>query len=280
MRKLNQQVTENLLSGLPIRDIYFFDSIDSTNDEAARIVRAGEKNFILVVADEQTSGKGRSGRRWYTPGGSAIAFSLVLEPGVFAGLPAGIILSRMTGLGAIAVCDVLEQMFSLEPKIKWPNDVLVNGKKLAGVLVEMSWKGDQLDSVILGLGLNVYRASLPPEGEVRFPATCVEETMAVRYVEGFSLADQPEIDRTSLLCEIIISIFNWIGKIHSEEIRNRWEELLAYRGEVIHINYPDPPHKVEGVLSGLGEDCCLQIRDLSGNMVSLYIGEVFNISRL
>lgn len=279
MRRLNKQLLNQHLSGLPIGPVYFFESIDSTNDEAARLLRTGEKHLAVVVADEQTRGKGRSGRHWYTPKGAAIAFSIVLDHNWLSGLPADKIIPQLTGLGAIAVCDVLEQMFSLHPAIKWPNDVLVNGKKLAGVLVESGWRGDRLESVILGIGLNVYHTSIPPDLDASLQATCVEECIVMRYIEENSL-HPPQINRLELLKEIIISILSWLEKLNGTEIRERWEELLAYRGEFIKVEYTAPYQTVEGVVSGLGEDCSLKICDLKGEEIFIYFGEVVGIRKL
>jgi BirA family biotin operon repressor/biotin-[acetyl-CoA-carboxylase] ligase len=279
MRRLSEQLLNQHLSGLPIGPVYFFESIDSTNDEAARLLRTGEKHLAVIVADEQTRGKGRSGRHWYTPKGAAIAFSMVLDHNWLSGFPAGNIIPQLTGLGAIAVCDVLEQMFSLHPAIKWPNDVLVNGKKLAGVLVESGWRGNRLESVILGIGLNVYHTSTPPDLHISLQATCVEECIATRYLEGNSL-HLPQINRLELIKEIITSILSWLEKLNGIEIRKRWEELLAYRGEFIKVEYPAPVQPVEGVISGLGVDCSLKICDLNGEEIFIYFGEVVGIRKL
>lgn len=280
MRKLSQQSLRQSLSDLPVGPIHYFESIDSTNEEAARLIHTGEEHLAVVVADEQTRGKGRSGRHWYTPKGAAIAFSLVLDLNRFSGLPADKIIPQLTGIGAIAVCDVLQHLFSLKSAIKWPNDVLVNSKKLAGVLVEAGWKGNQLESIILGVGLNVYRGSLPPDQNLRFPATFIEECVTLYYLEKNSLPPSPKINRLEILTEIITSIVNWLEFIDGMKIRNRWEELLAYKGELIKVDYPPPSQPVEGILSGLGGDCSLKIRDRNGEEIYLYFGEVVGLSKL
>ena len=123
---------QSCLSGLPLGQIAYFDVLDSTNEYALNWANGGEEHLSLVVADEQTAGRGRSGRTWFTPPGAALAFSLVLKPEL---LGAGLI-TRLTGLGALAVCQVLRDVYGLGSKIKWPNDVLGDGRKLAGVLVD------------------------------------------------------------------------------------------------------------------------------------------------
>ena len=194
---MNQTQLETTLADLSLGGVRYFDSTGSTNDEAAHWAAQGAPDLALVVADEQTTGRGRAGRHWYTPRGSALAFSVVVYPT----LEDSGSVSRMTALGALAVCDALKNRYHLPAKIKWPNDVLVGEKKVAGVLVEAQWTGDRLGSLILGIGINVAPASiadaLAHESVLRFPATCVESAL------GYSL------DRTELLYAVITGILRW-----------------------------------------------------------------------
>jgi hypothetical protein len=135
----------------------------------------GAPDLSLVVADEQTMGKGRAGRRWYTPAGSALAFSLILSPAWVE--PE--MLPRFTGLGALAVKQALESRYGLPAKIKWPNDVLLQRRKLAGVLVEAHWIG-----IVLSLDLGRHKRCIQSIKEIRqrepqliFPATCLEHPL-------------------------------------------------------------------------------------------------------
>jgi len=136
---------QNQLADLPLGQVAYFRVVGSTNSEAMRWIEGGVPHLSLVAADEQTAGRGRSDRTWQTVPGAALAFSLVIRPPENGMISA----SRLTGLGALAVCDVLRSDYGLPAKIKWPNDVLCGGKKLAGVLVEAQWQADDIQSAVM-----------------------------------------------------------------------------------------------------------------------------------
>lgn len=162
------------LSGVPgLADVRYFPSIGSTNDEALAWAAAGAPDFSLVLADEQTSGRGRMGRKWHTPPHSALAFSLILRPQKREQDSVGL----FSGLGALALVDALHSI-EIDARIKWPNDVLIRRKKVAGILVETVWLGSEVESVILGMGVNVSPEALPAGDALNFPAICVDETAA------------------------------------------------------------------------------------------------------
>jgi BirA family biotin operon repressor/biotin-[acetyl-CoA-carboxylase] ligase len=124
---------------------------------------------------QQTSGRGRMGRTWFTPPDSALAFSLILRPGPGEQENIG----RFAALGALALVNMLSTL-GVTAQIKWPNDVLINRRKVAGILIETVWSGDEVDSLVLGMGVNVLPASLPPAPGLNFPVTCIQsETPAV-----------------------------------------------------------------------------------------------------
>ena len=153
---MNQSLLETRLADLPLGGIRYFERIGSTNDEAAAWLKQGCPDLALVVADAQSAGRGRAGRKWFTPPGAGLAFSLVLRAGdATRQLLAQGNTARLNGLGALAVCQALQEQHSLPAQIKWPNDVIVNGRKLAGVLAEAHWLGSELSAVVLGIGINL-----------------------------------------------------------------------------------------------------------------------------
>jgi BirA family biotin operon repressor/biotin-[acetyl-CoA-carboxylase] ligase len=147
---LNQRRLE---AGLPIEGLgdplYVFSTLGSTNDEAKSLANQGAPHGTLVLADEQTSGRGRQDRKWYTKAATGLALSLILR---LESTPAA--MSTLTVLGALAVTESLTQL-GVKAWIKWPNDVIVEAGKLAGVLVEAVWLGDQIEYGIVGIGVNV-----------------------------------------------------------------------------------------------------------------------------
>ena len=160
---------EKWLSSLPLSAFRYYDTLGSTNDEALVWASQGAPDFSLIIADEQTSGRGRMDRKWFTPPQSALAMSLILRPTAIERThPA-----RTTGLLALSLAESLRKL-GLIPQIKWPNDVLLSGRKVAGILVETTWMGDELDAMVLGMGVNVLNASIPPADQLLFPATSIE----------------------------------------------------------------------------------------------------------
>src|SRR5512134_3605246 len=143
---MNQNELKKALAKLPLGDVRYFDSIGSTNNEALAWATSGAKDLSLVIADEQTAGRGRLDRKWLTPKGTALAFSLILCPTAGEKLH----LTRIVGLAALAVADALRTR-GLAAQIKWPNDVLLNDSKVAGILIESVWSGDEPDCVVIGI---------------------------------------------------------------------------------------------------------------------------------
>lgn len=273
---VDQRKLDQLLAGLPLGSRRYFPSVGSTNDLAVRWAAAGAADLSLVVADEQTAGRGRLDRRWYTPSGAGLAFSLILRP---AGLPQGFnvsgdgpspaLLMRLTALGALAVCETLNEALPpmLPAQIKWPNDVIATRRKLAGVLVETQWSGDQMQSAVLGIGVNVSPRSVPPAEELNFPATCVEA-----LVEG-------EVDRWGLLRAVLAKLLEWKQNLDSERFMLAWRGRLAFRGEWVQViaetgSQDEHPVIQEGQVAGLDPDGALLLRLRSGETFPLQFGEI------
>lgn len=244
------------------------------------MAQAGCPDLTLVVADEQTAGRGRLNRRWFTPPGAALAFSLVLLPNP-SWLPAeaqngGEVLPRLTALGALAVCQALESRYSLVAQIKWPNDVLVNGFKLAGVLVESAWEGERLSAAILGIGLNIASRSVPPAGELLFPATSLEDCLAAPVTEA---------DRLALLKDILARILGWRTRLSGVEFIQAWQTKLAFLGEWVWIIPAQAPSGssqagIKCRILGLEADGSLRAEDETGAIRRFVSAEVHLRPRL
>jgi BirA family biotin operon repressor/biotin-[acetyl-CoA-carboxylase] ligase len=266
---MDQPTLEARLRDLRIPSIRFYPSIDSTNDEGWRWVDQFAPHAALVVADEQTAGRGRFQRRWFTPAGSGLAFSLVLRSPPFAASLVG----RLSGLAALSVCTALESSYYLQAQIKWPNDVLLGGRKTAGILAESRWDGDQLVAAVVGIGINIAPesinpANLPATG-LNFPATCVE-----------SAAGHP-VDRLVVLQATLLEFFRWLSLLDTDSFIAEWERRLAYTGEWIELtttNQLDPAHPINSVqtgkLVGLREDGSLILRTASGELFTARVGEL------
>jgi BirA family biotin operon repressor/biotin-[acetyl-CoA-carboxylase] ligase len=263
------------LVDLPIGDVRYYPSIGSTNDEAMHWIEAGATDLSVVIANEQTSGRGRFNRRWYTPPDSALAFSVILKqvgqdlPQISQNIP------HLTALGALAVCDALASLFQLEAKIKWPNDVLIDGRKFCGILVEAQWLGEQLGAVVMGIGINITPLSIPDMIELNFPATCLEDCLGAKP-QGFS-----PIDRWVLLHSVLEKILHWRPLLHSILFTRAWDKKLAFRDEWVRVdldyetsNEQEQPPAIEGKLLGITPSGALQLLNQAGKLITVQAGEI------
>ena len=231
------------LEGLPIAEIRYFPSTGSTNEDALHWAAQRAGDGSLVIADQQTSGRGRLGRKWVTKPGAALAFTLILRP-TKKEIDQ---LSFFSPLGALAVSEAIRQYCRLPAQVKWPNDVLVNRKKVCGVLAETQWTESNLDGLVLGIGINISPASIPDRTELLFPATCLESEC------GHTL------EREKFLRAVVTEFFHLRQKLGSSEFLQLWEEQLAFKGEVVQVEIPEKQN-VEGILYGI---------DSMGNLVLL-----------
>ncbi len=243
------------LVGLPLGGLRFYDSIGSTNDAALAWAAEGADDLSLVVADEQTSGRGRSGRKWHTPPGAAIALSMILRPSpIERTVPA-----RITGLGALALVTACSRL-GTQAEIKWPNDLLLHGRKVAGILVESEWMGNSLHASVLGIGVNVAEAAVPPSEELNYPATSLEAELG------------HPVNRTQLLRYLLEAIFEWRSRIGTPDFIEAWQLALAFRDEEIAVGREGEP-ALYGRLLGIGTDGSLQV--LSDDMPTVvHFGEI------
>jgi len=258
---MDQSELEELLSDLPLSAARYYPQVSSTNDLAARWAAAGGPHLALVVADEQTAGRGRLNRRWYTLPGSALAFSLILQGEILALEREAI--PQVTALGALAACDALNQDLPtrVAAQIKWPNDVLAGRRKMAGALAEAHWQGEELQAVILGVGINVAPASLPPAEALDFPATCLEDVL------GYP------VDRWSVLHAVLARLLGWLPSLGQPGFIQAWEQRLAFHGEWVRVSLESQP-PLEGRIRGLGPDGSLRIQTRDGKERELRLGDI------
>lgn len=253
---MNQRQLQQALSDLPLGDLRYFPSIGSTNDEALAWAAQGAPHLSLVLADEQTAGRGRLSRRWLTPPGVALALSLILRPSP----EESVLPSLYTGLGALALVEALKG-YGLGAEIKWPNDVLLQGRKVAGILVETVWMGERIESVIVGIGVNVLAGSAPPLEALDFPAISIEQALG-----------RP-IERLDMLHDLLKHLLEWRPRLGSAAFLKAWEGHLAYRGETVQVAAGSEP-PLTGELLGLESDGSLRLRAADGGPLTMRFGDV------
>jgi len=266
---MNQLELETYLDKLPLGGIRFFQKTASTNDDAAEWIKTGCPDLALVLADEQTGGRGRGEHKWYTPAGSGLAFSVILRAtGQINRLLEYQYIGRLNGLGALAVCLALQKEYQLPAEIKWPNDILVNGKKLSGVLAEPHWLGNELTAVILGIGINVATISVPPTdwdtlNPYPFPAVCVESLLGA------------SVSRWDLLYAVLCEFFILRDRVSEPEFLQIWQNNLAFRDEWVQIISSETGTTPKiGRIIALDDDGALQIQEKTGELTRLRNGEI------
>lgn len=248
------------LNSLSLGDWQYHPVVGSTNDLALDWAREGASDWSLVVADAQTTGRGRFNRRWVTRPGVSLAMSLVVRPSAQEAEN----VTRFTALAALGLVQALAKM-GLQAEIKWPNDVLLQGKKVAGVLVEAEWQSDVMDAMVVGMGVNVHPDAVPDAGELRFPATSVEDAVG------------REVDRWALLADILRAMQDARSSLNGDAFLEAWNAHLAFRGEWVQFRVPAGVVQrfmvleilPDGQLSLQGEDG-QQIAFASGEIVMVY----------
>jgi BirA family biotin operon repressor/biotin-[acetyl-CoA-carboxylase] ligase len=248
---------KNVLNGLPIEDMRFFASTSSTNEDALRWATQGAKDSSLVIADQQTSGRGRLGRKWVTNPGAALAFTVILRltKKEIVHLP------LFSTLGALAVCETIRNCYHLQVQVKWPNDVLINRKKICGVLAESQWSEGKHNGLVLGIGINISPESIPDRTELLFPAACLENEC------GFT------VNREDFLRAVLDEFFQLRPILGSTKYIQLWQEQLAFKNEVVQIENPEK-HTIEGVLKGIDEKGNLRLLIADGSVAVFSIGDI------
>lgn len=225
----------------------------STNDEAARLARAGAHHGTVVIAQAQTAGRGREGRPWASPAGLGLYLSAVLRPP----LPLSEVPPLTLAIG-VGLCEAIRAT-GAPAALKWPNDVLIDGKKLAGVLVEAQSQGPRLEAVIVGIGVNLAGA-LPPEVEGR--AITLEH------------AARAPIDRGAFIATMLGHVEQWIDRYVASGLTAvvpAWHDRMA-AGLVARATVDGAP--VTGELRGLAPDGSLLVRDDAGVVHRVRSGDV------
>ena len=252
------EVQERLATALIGRHFEYHASVESTNDIAKTRAKEGAPEGLVVVAEEQVKGRGRRGRSWASPFGLGVWVSVLLRPRIPPSEA-----PKAALITALAVADAVTETTGVKAAIKWPNDVLVGGKKTAGILVEMEAEIEEVRSLVVGVGIN---ANLPLDAipqEARDIATSLME------------ATGRQVDRRQLLAAFLSRLEeryqSWLGDGFARllpELRAR----TAYLGQPVRILQAS--REWQGVAVDLAEDGALLVQDASGTVTPVYAAEV------
>ena len=215
-------------------EIYCFDSIDSTNTKAKELAEAGHPSGTLVVADQQTLGRGRRGRSWESPAGTGIFMTLMLKPDINPNNA-----SMLTLVAAMATARAITEVTGKAAQIKWPNDIVMNGKKVVGILTEMSAQFDYINHIVVGIGINVHNEEFPEE--------------IAKTASSLLLECGHRIHRASLI-EAFLEEFERLYAVYLETedmsgLQKEYDSLLVNRGRQVRVL--DPKEPFEGKAMGI-----------------------------
>lgn len=257
MEKLSQASLKQALNDLPIGDLYYFDSIGSTNDFGFEQAASEAPDMTVITAFEQTNGRGRMQRKWITVPGTSLPMTVIIRP-TEAEMELLNLFSPLTGL---ALREALRTGWNIKSEIKWPNDVLLNRRKISGILCEAQWEGGELNAMILGVGTNLYHGSAPDIPDITYPASSIED-------ETGTIIPQSEWIRAFL--KQIITLRPLLGK---PEFFSLWESCLAYKGEKTRLVHPDGTDEICTV-TGIAPDGSLLTKSTDGTSKSWLAGEI------
>ncbi|MBI3881726.1 MAG: biotin--[acetyl-CoA-carboxylase] ligase [Verrucomicrobia bacterium] len=240
------------------RDIRVFHETTSTNDVAEKLARDGVKEGVVVFAETQTKGRGRMGRKWISPAGKGLWFSVLLRPAL---RPTAV--TQLTIMAATAVARGLRSATGLSVEIKWPNDLLVGGRKLVGVLTELNAEVDKVKYVILGIGVDVNLDASALPADLRRIATSVK----IETGRSWNRADVA----AAILRELDAD-YRRVCRGRFAALADEWESRCATLGQNVTIDIGG--RKVRGRAEALDDDGALLVRTQHGRLERIIGGDV------
>jgi len=234
------------------RSILHYPSLPSTMDFAKKLAGEGVGEGVVVLCDEQTEGRGRQGRKWFASPSSSILLSVVFRP-TLGQLP------QINMLGSLSIVHAIERLAGIKSTIKWPNDVLVDGSKVAGILMESVLQGEALQAAILGVGLNVnLDVSSYPE------ISSIATSLSAKAGRDF---DRDDVLRT--LLEEMDTLYQAVKR--NEDVYNRWLPHVETLGKTVRIKSGRSVE--EGLAQSINPDGSITLRRADGSLVTIATGE-------
>jgi BirA family biotin operon repressor/biotin-[acetyl-CoA-carboxylase] ligase len=245
-------ITDNLDTSFIGQRIIYYPRLNSTNDIAKRWARQGAEEGTVIVAEEQTAGRGRMKRTWLSPKGS-IALSIILRPQLAY-------ISSLIMVASLAVVHGIEQVTGLKSQIKWPNDVLVNNKKMCGILIESDLRGSAVDYAIIGIGINVnLRLSEFPE--VPPTATSLSHELG------------RDVSRLDVIrCLLAETERLYLALPTGQPVYQEWRDSLVTLGKKVQVRSGAITYK--GIAESVAGDGSLCLRQSDGSLIKIVAGDV------
>jgi len=245
------------------REIHHFSDLDSTNEEAKRQADEGAFHGETVIAEHQSAGRGRRGRSWVSPPELNIYLSVILRPSC---PPASA--PEITFVAGVAIAESLRNAFNLPVDLKWPNDIVVDGKKVAGILTELATEENRVKYVILGLGLNVNMEREDFPEPLRAQATSLREELGQK------------VDRPLLCAALLSGLEPWIDRWEEEgfaPVREMWETLSSTLSQPVRVLLGEGEQSFDGLAVGIDEHGALLVQRENGVVQKVHAGEVVHL---
>lgn len=239
------------------RNVFYFDTTDSTNIQAKKLGEADGKHGSLVVAERQLAGRGRRGRGWESPAGMSIYMTILLRPDISPNCA-----PMMTLVMAQSVAEGLILSTGADARIKWPNDIVLNGKKICGILTEMSTEIDYINHVVIGAGINVNQTEFPED--IALKAT----SLKIETGRTFRRAD---------LAAAVMSRFEYNYELFTKAgdllpIQDKYNQLLVNKDRDVRVM--EPGNEYDGHALGINKSGELLVRKQDGTVEQIFAGEV------
>ncbi len=254
------EITKDLKTKTVGKRVYYFEEIDSTQNFAEQIALDEKENGTIVVAEKQTAGKGRLDRKWTSPKGG-IWFSLIIHPKFDVSTSTLVPIA-----GAVALAKAIKNTLNIDVSVKWPNDITLNGKKVAGMLVDASFQANNIDYLILGIGINFDVDAKKIEKRLSKSANFY----GVNSLRKKDDSTPPKI----LLREFLVQfekILIQLNKGEKAKIVKEWTKKADKIGKKISINTSDG--KISGVAQGIDNDGALKLKTSKG-IKKIFVGDV------
>jgi BirA family transcriptional regulator, biotin operon repressor / biotin---[acetyl-CoA-carboxylase] ligase len=236
---------------------------DSTNLQAKARAAQGADEGTVVVAETQTSGRGRRGRSWFSSAGRSIYASIILRPPM---APAQA--PQITLMTAVAVAQTLRETAQLNATIKWPNDILIDGKKIAGILTEISTDMDVVDYVVVGLGINVNTLEKEMPADIRAIATSA------------LIQKGAPVERVTLLCALLKNFERCYDQLKSDgfaPIMAQWRRMSDIIGQPVYVDVLEK--RYTGIVAAVDDDGVLILEDKQGHRHRIFSGDVTRLRK-
>ncbi len=255
---LVEEIRSDLGTRVVGKEVIFLEQTDSTNVRAREQGDGGAPEGTVIIADSQSAGKGRLGRTWESPAGVNLYTSVLLRPVILPRFG-----TQMTFLSAVAVAAAIEEVSGLSATVKWPNDVLLGGKKVAGLLNEMNAETERVNYVILGIGVNLNMQPGQFPDDLRYPATSVA-------IEKGSPVSRLAFARS--LFRHLDSFYQAYLEQGVTPVLRAWEELCDVVGKRVSVDCQSQVFR--GVVEGLDPDGALLLRTDEGPLEKILAGDV------